>query len=173
MPHTSAAKGRLAALGWAEAPAPLSWRARLAILRDAARALSHLHAQSLLHGDVKPSNILLGGGGGGARLADFGLSRMAKTQEAPSGATQASVSAVKGTAAFLDPIYVQSGQLTELTDGFALGCAPPGVERIDVPALAQPLHHRVQLAASGRSAYLLGHRRGGAHRRRTGARISR
>ena len=123
MPHTSAAKGRLAALGWAEAPAPLSWRARLAILRDAARALSHLHAQSLLHGDVKPSNILLGGGGGGggARLADFGLSRMAKTQEAPSGATQASVSAVKGTAAFLDPIYVQDGLATELTDGFALG----------------------------------------------------
>ena len=122
MPHTTAAKVRLAALGWAEVPVPLSWRERLAILRDAAHALSHLHAQSLLHGDVKPSNILLGGGGGGARLADFGLSRMAKKQEtSPSGATQASVSAVKGTASFLDPIYVQGGLVTELTDGFALG----------------------------------------------------
>ena len=51
---TSAGFDRLAALGWAEPPEPLTWPHRLTILRDAARALAHLHAQQpvLLHGDV-------------------------------------------------------------------------------------------------------------------------
>jgi hypothetical protein len=51
---SSAGFDRLAALGWAELPSPLTWRQRLTILRDAARALAHLHAQQpvLLHGDV-------------------------------------------------------------------------------------------------------------------------
>ena len=51
---TSAGFGRLAALGWAELPVPLTWLLRLTILRDVARALVHLHAQQpvLLHGDV-------------------------------------------------------------------------------------------------------------------------
>jgi len=51
---TGAGFDRLAALGWAEPPAPLPMLQRLTILRDAARALVHLHAQQpvLLHGDV-------------------------------------------------------------------------------------------------------------------------
>ena len=105
MPHSAAARTRLSALGWAVPPAPLAWRVRLAILHDAARALAHLHAQHLLHGDVKPSNILLDAAGSSARLADFGLARVAKRQEsAAPGASTASVSGVKGSAAFLDPI---------------------------------------------------------------------
>ena len=51
---------------------------------------------------IKPSNILLDARGE-ARLADFGLARVAK-QRAGADATVASVSAVCGTAAFLDPI---------------------------------------------------------------------
>ena len=51
---------------------------------------------------IKPSNILLDARGE-ARLADFGLARVAK-QRAGTDATVASVSAVCGTAAFLDPI---------------------------------------------------------------------
>ena len=102
MPH-SGAKTRLSALGWAEPPAPLAWRVRLTALRDAARALAHLHSQHLLHGDVKPSNILLDVDGGAARLADFGLARAAKRQESAAPSV-ASVSGVKGSAAFLDPI---------------------------------------------------------------------
>ena len=51
---------------------------------------------------IKPSNILLDARGE-ARLADFGLARVAK-QRGGTDATVASVSAVCGTAAFLDPI---------------------------------------------------------------------
>ena len=54
------------------------------------------------HAQIKPSNILLDARGE-ARLADFGLARVAK-QRAGTNATVASVSAVCGTAAFLDPI---------------------------------------------------------------------
>ena len=56
----------------------------------------------LHHMQIKPSNILLDARGE-ARLADFGLARVAK-QRAGTNATVASVSAVCGTAAFLDPI---------------------------------------------------------------------
>ena len=59
----------------------------------------HLCAYRL---QIKPSNILLDARGE-ARLADFGLARVAK-QRAGTDATVASVSAVCGTAAFLDPI---------------------------------------------------------------------
>ena len=122
LPHLAAAQARLAALGWAAAPDPLTWRARLVILRGTARALAHLHAHQLLHGDIKPSNILLDvrSGDSSARLADFGLSRVAKRHES-AGASMATVTSVKGTAAFLDPIYMASGVATELSDAFALG----------------------------------------------------
>ena len=51
---------------------------------------------------IKPSNILLDARGE-ARLADFGLARVAK-QRGGTDATFATASAVCGTAAFLDPI---------------------------------------------------------------------
>ena len=51
---------------------------------------------------IKPSNILLDARGE-ARLADFGLARVAK-QRGGTDATIATASAVCGTAAFLDQI---------------------------------------------------------------------
>ena len=68
-----------------------------------APAAPHVCVYRLLHHtQIKPSNILLDARGE-ARLADFGLARVAK-QRAGTNATVASVSAVCGTAAFLDPI---------------------------------------------------------------------
>jgi serine/threonine-protein kinase len=43
------------------------------ILRDVAWALSHAHAQGVVHRDVKPDNILLETGGRRALIADFGI----------------------------------------------------------------------------------------------------
>ena len=51
---------------------------------------------------IKPSNILLDARGE-ARLADFGLARVAK-QRGGTDATFVTASAVCGTAGFLDPI---------------------------------------------------------------------
>jgi serine/threonine protein kinase len=70
---------------------------------EARTATTYLCAYRLLcRMQVKPSNILLDVRGE-ARLADFGLARVAK-QRASTDATVASFSAVCGTAAFLDPI---------------------------------------------------------------------
>ncbi|KAJ1268041.1 hypothetical protein BS78_07G105600 [Paspalum vaginatum] len=55
----------------------LDWPKRLAIIRDVARALAFLHFECqppVVHGDLKPSNILLDSSFR-AKLADFGLAR--------------------------------------------------------------------------------------------------
>jgi len=46
----------------------------LGYMREAAEALDYLHANQVLHRDVKPANILLASGH--ARMADFGLARL-------------------------------------------------------------------------------------------------
>jgi serine/threonine protein kinase len=58
--------------------ASLSWALRLRIARGAARGLAHLHECSprrFVHGEVKPSNILLDADYN-ALLSDFGLARL-------------------------------------------------------------------------------------------------
>ncbi|XP_062210592.1 receptor-like serine/threonine-protein kinase At2g45590 [Phragmites australis] len=59
------------------------WPRRLAIARDVAAALHYLHSvvqPPVIHGDVKPSNVLLDGELR-ARLADFGLARIRSEEE--------------------------------------------------------------------------------------------
>ncbi|KAL8258183.1 hypothetical protein R6Q59_030224 [Mikania micrantha] len=59
--------------------APLSWRARLKVIRGTAKGLAYLHECSpkkYVHGDLKPSNILLGLNME-PQISDFGLSRLA------------------------------------------------------------------------------------------------
>jgi serine/threonine-protein kinase len=53
---------------------PAHHRKTLRILRDVASALAFCHVESIVHGDVKPENILLESNGQSAYLCDFGVS---------------------------------------------------------------------------------------------------
>ena len=96
-----------------EGPLPLDETVSLAA--EIARGLDALHAQGVVHRDVKPSNVLLDGDGVAA-LADFGLVRgEGDTQLTHDGQ-------LVGTAHYLAPELIDGQAVTPASDVYALGC---------------------------------------------------
>ncbi|XP_074580738.1 putative LRR receptor-like serine/threonine-protein kinase At4g37250 [Curcuma longa] len=77
--HDYAINGSLANISFSKklgsSPLHLSWETRLRIARGVARGLAYLHEKKTLHGNVKPSNILLDSDME-AKIGDFGLDRV-------------------------------------------------------------------------------------------------
>ena len=77
-----------------------------------ARALDYAHSQGVIHGDVKPANVLINEDGR-VKLTDFGIARLA-TQATHSGR-------LMGTPAYLAPEQIEGGGADARSDLFSLG----------------------------------------------------
>jgi len=85
------------------------------VARQAASALSALHAAGWLHGDVKPENLLVGPSGH-VTLIDLGLARKLETRECRGGEVLA------GSLAYLSPeSFLPAATLTAQSDVYSLG----------------------------------------------------
>jgi serine/threonine protein kinase, bacterial len=87
----------------------------VAIVRQIASALDAAHAEQVIHRDVKPANILLGGNDF-ACLVDFGLANAATDTKLTSEGTTI------GSFAYLAPERLTKGQVTPAADVYALAC---------------------------------------------------
>jgi len=97
--------------------APFPWHERLAICRHAATGLAHLHnaIPHAFHRDIKSANILLGGGA--AKMADFGLSCVAKSRQA----SDMQCKYPSGTPGYTCPTYIRTGKVTEGSEVYSFG----------------------------------------------------
>lgn len=99
-------------------PAPLPLLARIG--DELLDALSAIHAQGIVHGDLKPENVLLAADGA-LRVADFGIAR--PVDPAPSGMrTMGYGSAdLAGTPLFMAPEQLEGERATPASDLYAAG----------------------------------------------------
>jgi serine/threonine protein kinase len=102
---------------------PLSGEAAAALARQVAEGMAAAHAQGVVHGDLKPANILVTAGGV-AKVMDFGMARRTRLamqaadtvlwEPTPAGG-------ISGTPAYMAPEQARGEPATPASDVFSLG----------------------------------------------------
>ncbi|KAK8979925.1 hypothetical protein V6N11_066124 [Hibiscus sabdariffa] len=97
---------------------PLSWQTRIRIATELCSVLIFLHSSKphgIVHGDLKPANILLDANFV-TKLSDFGICRLLSNNTTICCRTDP-----KGTFAYMDPEFLSTGELTPKADVYSFG----------------------------------------------------
>jgi serine/threonine protein kinase len=101
---------------------PLSWQVRIQIITEVCSALIFLHKHKphpVVHGDLKPGNILLDANLV-SKLSDFGISRLL-LESSVTGSEAHFTTQPMGTPAYMDPEFFGTGELTPQSDTYSFG----------------------------------------------------
>jgi serine/threonine protein kinase len=122
---------------------PLTAWSLLALAAGLAKSLTAIHAAGVVHGDLKPSNVLLAPDG--PRVIDFGISQAAEA------APLARAGLVVGTPSFMAPEQAAGEEVGPRSDVFSLGAvlafAATGRKPFGVGPPAAVLERVVRVAA--------------------------
>ncbi|XP_030456083.1 probable LRR receptor-like serine/threonine-protein kinase At1g06840 isoform X2 [Syzygium oleosum] len=116
----------------------LNFGMRLRIALGSAKGILYLHTEAnppVFHRDIKASNILLDSRLT-AKVADFGLSRLAPVLDDEGTVPHHVSTIVKGTPGYLDPEYFLTHKLTDKSDVYSLG-----VVFLELLTGMQPISH--------------------------------
>ncbi|KAI3819154.1 hypothetical protein L1987_12979 [Smallanthus sonchifolius] len=131
----------------------LSFRMRLQVALDSAKGILYLHTDAnppIFHRDIKSSNILLDSKFV-AKVADFGLSRLAPILD-DNGAVPNYISTlVRGTPGYLDPEYLLTHKLTAKSDVYSLG-----VVFLEILTSMKPISHGKNIVREVKIAHQTG-----------------
>jgi len=117
-------------LGNVEAQLVYTFEQRVLIVQQVCRALQYAHERGVMHRDVKPANIVLGGFGE-VYLLDWGVAKLGEPEHDPpdaaafvsaSAPTNTSAGAIVGTPAYMAPEQVMEGKADPISDVYSL-CA--------------------------------------------------
>lgn len=100
---------------------PLTWQVRTRIIGEICRALLFLHSNKpnpIVHGDLKPANILLDANLV-SKLSDFGISRL--LIESNTNTLVYRTEYPRGTFTYMDPEFLSSGEITVKSDVYSFG----------------------------------------------------